>query len=168
VISAGRFDSFFAGKKSPLLADTSAQEEGDVTETDEKSAVDTESGAAVTTPGSVIERSSESARIILFSSNDFLQDMVIGLAGTASGGDYLNGLQLMANALDWALEDQGLLGIRARGHFNRTLPPMDQGTQVFWEYLNYALAILALGLVAVFRYQRQRARQKAFTAYIHT
>jgi ABC-2 type transport system permease protein len=60
--------------------------------------------------------------------------------------------------VDVALEDQGLLGIRSRGHFNRTLPPLPDDEQRFWEYLNYVLA--ALGLAAVFFVHRLRARTK--------
>ncbi|MDO8343335.1 MAG: Gldg family protein, partial [Cellvibrio sp.] len=137
VISQGRFDSFFAGKDSPLL------KQEDAAATDEQNA----SPAPAKSIGSVIQRSPDSARIILFSSNDFLSDAVVSMAGMANGGQYLNSLQLMANTLDWALEDEGLTSIRARSNFNRTLPTLEQSTQAFWEYLNYALALLALAIV---------------------
>lgn len=147
VISSGRFDSYFAGKPSPLLTQQEAPEQK---ESEEK------------TFGGVIEHSPESARIILFSSNDFLTDSVVHLAGSSSRGEYLNSLQLIANTVDWSLEDAGLLSIRSRGHFNRTLPPMAQGEQMFWEYLNYALAALALGLVALIQRRRHKARQQKY------
>jgi ABC-2 type transport system permease protein len=149
VVSAGRFDSYFAGKASPLLA-----------QADEENAQD---GAGdTTTVSGVIERSSESARIILFSSNDFLTDQLLQMAGAAGGGEYLNSLQLLANTVDWSLEDAGLLSIRSRGNFNRTLPTLEHSTQLFWEYLNYGLALLALLIVAGVRYQINRSRQKAY------
>ncbi|HTF86228.1 MAG TPA: Gldg family protein [Cellvibrio sp.] len=149
VISAGRFDSYFAGKASPLLA-----------QADEENAQD---GAGdTTTVSGVIERSPESARIILFSSNDFLTDQLLQMAGAAGGGEYLNSLQLLANTVDWSLEDAGLLSIRSRGNFNRTLPTLEHSTQLFWEYLNYGLALLALLIVAGVRYQINRSRQKAY------
>ncbi|MGM8228794.1 Gldg family protein [Cellvibrio sp. ARAG 10.3] len=149
VISAGRFDSYFAGKASPLLAQ--ADEEN------------TQDGAGdTTTVSGVIERSPESARIILFSSNDFLTDQLLQMAGAAGGGEYLNSLQLLANTVDWSLEDAGLLSIRSRGNFNRTLPTLEHSTQLFWEYLNYGLALLALLIVAGVRYQINRSRQKAY------
>ena len=149
VISAGRFDSYFAGKASPLLA-----------QADEENAQD---GASdTTTVSGVIERSPESARIILFSSNDFLTDQLLQMAGAAGGGEYLNSLQLLANTVDWSLEDAGLLSIRSRGNFNRTLPTLEHSTQLFWEYLNYGLALLALLIVAGVRYQINRSRQKAY------
>jgi ABC-2 type transport system permease protein len=163
VISAGVFDSWFAGKPSPLLAAESDAGEGD----DENDGQAGEPGAsAATTVSGVIQRAPESARIVLFSSNDFLQDQVFNLASAAAGSEYLNNLQLLANTVDWALQDEGLLGIRGRSHFNRTLPPLDHGEQAFWEYLNYALVVLALGLVAVIQRRRQTRRQRDLVALV--
>jgi ABC-2 type transport system permease protein len=101
----------------------------------------------------------------VLASNDFLNDQIIQLLGTAAQGDYQNTMQLMANAVDWSLEDAGLLSIRSRGNFNRTLPPLEQGEQMFWEYLNYVLAAIALGVVALVQRQRKRARQAAYAVY---
>ena len=159
VISAGRFDSFFSGKPSPLLPD---EEESDANSEPEQ---DGEQSLAPAAVASVIERSPESARIVLFSSNDFVNDRVIAMAGVAAGGEYLNGLQLLANTVDWSFEDKGLLSIRARGHFNRTLPPMERRTQALWEYLNYGLAALAIGLIALVRQHHQRARRRTYLNY---
>ncbi|MBR9911955.1 MAG: ABC transporter permease [Gammaproteobacteria bacterium] len=163
VISQGRFDSYFAGQSSPLVAaaadagaDSSA---GNNSEAD--AGADGESAAGLQLDR-VIERSPDSARIILFSSNDFLRDQVIRLAGSAQQSEYLNTLQLAANAVDWSLEDAGLLSIRSRGHFNRTLPPLEHGRQLFWEYLNYGLAIVALAAIALWERRRRRVRQRRY------
>jgi len=48
----------------------------------------------------VIDHSSESARIILISSNNFLRNGVIEFLGTANQTEYLNTLQIAANAVD--------------------------------------------------------------------
>lgn len=66
----------------------------------------------------------------------------------AMGSRYLAPVQLLANTVDWSLEDRGLLSIRGRGHFSRPLMPMDKKVRMYWEYLNYALALA--GLFAVF------------------
>ena len=95
----------------------------------------------------MIERSPESARIILFASNTFLSDEMLNLATSGLGTRYLNPVQLVENAIDWSLEDRGLLSIRGRAHFSRTLDPLARESQVFWEYLNYGLALLGLLLV---------------------
>ena len=81
------------------------------------------------------------------------------VSGAASGVQDIAALQLVANALDWALDDAALTSIRARGQFNRTLLPMAEGSQQFWEYLNYGLALLLLaGLTKRGLSARARAR----------
>ena len=84
------------------------------------------------------------------------------MLGSAGGTEYLGSLQLAANTIDWSVEDEGLLSIRARGQFNRTLPPMEQSTRMFWEYLNYIFAAFALAIVAVVQLQRKRSREKHY------
>ena len=152
VMVEGRFDSFYAGKPSPLLA--SAEENGEESE-------DAQAKADRIT--SVAERSADSARLILVASNDFASDEILGMLSSVDGSQYSAPLQLLANAVDWSLEDRELLAIRGRGHFNRTLPPLADSERQGWEYLNYALAVLAVGLVYGGRSLRRRqliARQR--------
>ena len=83
------------------------------------------------------------------------------MIGAADGTIYDNSVQLMANVVDYALEDETLLGIRARGSFNRTLPPLAEREQMAIEVLNYGLALA--GIVLVFLAHRWRvgvARRK--------
>ncbi len=156
VVSQGRFDSYFAGKKSPLI-DQAAKPE-------DKAEASTDANKEDQAPGidSVIEHSADSARIILFASNDFVSDQVVQLAASANGSQYLGGLQLVQNTLDWAMEEGGLLSIRSRGHFNRTLPPMPEGEQFIWELSNYVLTIVLLILLAVVQKYRQRRRSQHY------
>lgn len=169
VSSQGRFDSYFAGKASPVtqgdeeLADTN--DDGEVPtnevaqEADDTAVEDTTT--LVQNLDTVIERSTESARLMVFASNDFLRDQITQMAGSASGTAYLAPFQLMANAVDVALDDTGLLSIRSRGQFNRTLPPMEKNGQRFWEYLNYLLAVIAIGFVfGLTRLLRRRTETK--------
>lgn len=155
VASEGQFVSYFADQTSPLLEDN-----GTDTSASEGEAGVAEAEAPII--GRVISKSPASARIILFASNDFLRDQILTLAGSAAQSDYLNSLQLAANAVDWSLEDAGLMSIRSRGHFNRTLPPIDQATQELWEYANYLLAALALAVIALLAHQRKRAKTRAY------
>ncbi|MDK9708078.1 MAG: Gldg family protein [Desulforhopalus sp.] len=136
----GQFASYFAGKPSPLL---SASEEG-------------EKGAKPPIPGKPpeekkgpviarqLDKSPESARIILFSSNTFLSDTVLGINSSVMRTAYLEPVQLIANTIDWSLEDRGLLAIRGRSHFSRPLLPMTRDLQLIVEYLNYGLAFFGL------------------------
>ncbi|HEB63883.1 MAG TPA: ABC transporter permease [Gammaproteobacteria bacterium] len=141
----GQFESYFKGQPSPLLGSDDSNEE--------------ESSEPVVV-GSVIEKSPESARIILFSSSTFVTDEMLDLAMNTTRTPYVNTIQLMENAIDWSLEDRGLLSIRSRGHFARILDPIEKDKQVYWEYLNYAAALVGL-LVVYLLYWRSRRRLTA-------
>jgi ABC-2 type transport system permease protein len=162
----GSFESFFKGKDSPLLEPEAASETGAETDTagpdesipPDEAAAEDEADDKPTVVSSVIERSSDSARIILLGSNEFATDTAIDLASQGQGTLYTAPLEFMQNVVDWALDDQGLMSIRSRAQFARTLEPMSHGSQLFWEYLNYLLAML--GLVAVWAWRRAKARRK--------
>lgn len=171
VMVEGTFDSWFKGKTSPLIEEARKQQaEKEHLEKERKDGAEKvpgEKGAAeipVESPeviGRVLERSPDSARIILLASNTFLADTSLELASGAGGTRYLNPLQLVANCIDWSLEDRDLLSIRGRGHFARTLLPMSREGRMFWEYLNYGFA--ALGLLTVWGLRhlvRARARKR--------
>ncbi len=155
VMVGGRFDSFFKDKPSPLLED----DEDVGNEAEEEAEEKKEDNLGVVT--SVIERSPESARLFAFASNGFLADQTLRMIGSANGTLYGNSIQMMVNVVDWALEDETLLGIRARGNFNRTLPPMDADQQAIMEYINYCLALLGIALVFfLHRWRMTRMAQK--------
>jgi len=112
----------------------------------------------------LLNRSSESARIVLYSSNDFMDDQVLNAQVMASGTQYLGPVELLLNSLDWALQDDELLKIRSRAHFNRTLPPMEQQGQAMIEYLNYGLAVFWLILLALVHWLRSKLRKRRYAA----
>jgi ABC-2 type transport system permease protein len=109
-----------------------------------------------------IAHSPESARIVLFSSNDFLDDQVLSSLVSATGTQYLGPLELFMNTLDWALQDEQLLDIRSRAHFNRTLPPMERQAQLMLEYFNYGLALLWLLALALASWLHRVLRRRRF------
>ena len=161
VMVEGRFDSFF--EESPLL-DEPADEEADDEATDaDEDAEEEDTLGTITT---VIEKSPESARLIVLGSASFLADQTVRMIGSADGTVYAGSVQLMANIADWAVEDQSLLGIRSRGHFNRTLPPMEEDAQRIWEYANYAAALAGLAVVYGISRHRRRTRRAAFQAQL--
>ncbi len=156
VVVEGRFTSYFAGKPSPLLADKD-KEDGDKPGAKGK---DTDKDEEQQIISRQIDKSPESARIILFSSNSFLNDSMLRIGSSVMRSSYLDPVQMIANSVDWSLEDRGLLSIRGRGHFSRTLVPMTRNVQFFWEYLNYGLALLGLLVVwLVRRTMRKRTKQ---------
>ena len=64
--------------------------------------------------------------------------------------------------LDWALQDDQLLKIRSRAHFNRTLPPMERQAQALIEYFNYGLAVLWLALLALLHWLLKILRRRRY------
>jgi ABC-2 type transport system permease protein len=167
VLVEGGFDSWFKGKPLPLLEEARKQQ-ADKAKSQAGSPVDpaiqAEPGGDPRQPeviARVLERSPDSARIIVLASNTFLADTSLDLASGAGGSRYLNPLQLVANAIDWSLSDRDLLSIRGRGHFARTLLPMSKEERMIWEYVNYGLAGLGLLSVwGVWRLVRSRARRR--------
>jgi gliding motility-associated transport system permease protein/gliding motility-associatede transport system auxiliary component len=140
VSSQGRFHSWFNQRELPVLA---AERDG--------------SGVPIE---SAILHSPESARLVVYASNDFLDDQILRSVAATSNSAYLGSIELILNTLDWALQDELLMNIRARGHINRTLLPIDKQTQANIEYANYALAIAWLLLLAIIhlvhRYLKRR------------
>ena len=55
-----------------------------------------------------IDKSPESARIILFSSNSFVNDRIISIGSSVMRSNYLGPIQLITNSVDWSLEDSGI------------------------------------------------------------
>lgn len=157
VLLEGRFESFFKGQASPLLNPDEAGRDDEPDAADDSEA-QAEDGADLGIVSSVIEHSPESARLLVFASNDFLADQTLRMIGSADGTLYGNSVQLIANIIDWSLEDQNLIGIRARGNFNRTLPNLDDSARSQIEYVNYLLALLGIGLVMLFFRWRKTVR----------
>ena len=97
--------------------------------------------------------------MLIFSSNDFLSDQTLQMVGSSEGTLYLNSPQMIVNFVDWALEDESLTSIRARGNFNRTLDFQGENAQQMFEYLNYLLAILSVLAIAwIYRIKANRER----------
>jgi len=133
----GSFDSYFNDKPSPF-------EEGPDEEAEESGA-ETEEPLV---PGT-IERSPETARLVVIGSGEFVDDFVFEISSNLSQERYLNSLKLMQNAVAWATEDLDLLSIRARGTQVRVLKPMDEEQQSFWEGANYVVALLSLIVIGI-------------------
>ncbi|EPR33963.1 ABC-type uncharacterized transport system [Alkalidesulfovibrio alkalitolerans DSM 16529] len=151
----GRFDSFYKDKESPLAMVEESDDASNDSEADGESADKKEEKEAEQRITGVIERSPESARLILVSSNTFASDAAIDLASQGLNTLYTKPLAFMQNAIDWSLEDRGLLALRGRTQLARTLDPMPDGEQRIWEWVNYGLAVL--GLLAVWGWRRKVA-----------
>jgi ABC-2 type transport system permease protein len=144
----GRFASFYAGKASPLAAAPAASAAS--------------AASAPATPTSVVERSPDSARLVLIASNTFASDSAIELASQGVNTLYTKPLEFLQNTVDWALEDPALLDLRGRTQLARTLEPRPESQQRGWEIGNYLLALA--GLALVWGWRRWVARGDALRA----
>lgn len=149
----GSFESYFKDKISPLVA-TSSNIDQKTAGSDESGSNNTETNHPVV--GSVIEHSPSSARIVLVGSNEFASDLAVTLVSEGMGTFYSKQLEFMQNVIDLSLEDQGLLSIRGRSQFSRTLVSMVSGEQALWEYLNYGVALA--GLLGIWFWRRWAKR----------
>ena len=164
-IVEGQFASYFAGKPSPLAKDAkAAAAPAPAKPGQSKPEAAPAEKASITT---VIERSPESARIILIGSSSFLSDDILSMLTQVDRTQYLAPLSFAQNIVDWSMEDRGLLALRARGgEFARTLRPMKGSRQLMWEYLNYVFALAGLGLIVLVRREMRQASDRKYLAML--
>jgi ABC-2 type transport system permease protein len=106
-------------------------------------------------PERLLTRSVPNARLAVVGSSSFVSDEVLNLAQQTQSGEARSNLQFVENLVDWAVADVDLLEIRSSGSFARTLSVAEDARSK-WEYINYGLAILALGLVMGWNAYRRR------------
>lgn len=168
----GRFRSPFAGKPSPLLteakADEKPHESADPEAAESEDGEETDKEAKKPVISGVIESSPGSARLILIGSSAFATDTAISLANEATQSRYLKPIELIQNAVEWSLEDRGLLALRGRGQFSRLLEPVGREGRMFYEYLNYGLALGGLVLLFWLASRARMRRARAQAQYLET
>jgi ABC-2 type transport system permease protein len=135
----GSFESYFKDRPSPFEGGETPPAEGDAESPPPEPVAPEVVGTITSSP--------ESARLVVIGSAEFLDDAVLQISQRQSQDRYLNNLILVENAVDWAVEDEDLLGIRSRGTYVRLLRPMEQAERTSWEVQNYVVALL--GLVAL-------------------
>lgn len=138
----GRFPSWFADRPNPLFSDE---------ENDGKGRTLTESVA--------------DGRLVVIGSSEITSDLLLGLANQMQGEVHRHNVQLLANLIDWSVEDTDLLSIRSSGAFARTLDPLTDDERSTVEIVTCALVLLPLTLViGLPRARRRRARPLSLPA----
>lgn len=107
----------------------------------------------------LIESSPDTARLVVFGSSEFVDDLVLELSRSQSADRFLFNLQLLQNAVDWAAEDLDLLGLSSGGIYTRLLQPLDDGEQTFWEAANYGAALAVLIVIGLVWHLRRRGER---------
>jgi ABC-2 type transport system permease protein len=147
----GSFNSFFADKESPLTAQPTEED---------AAAAQTPAEPTPAAPATgTIEQSPATARLVVIGSGDFLNDTVFTISSQLAADRYLNSLQFVQNAVDWAVEDLDLLTIRSRGSSSRVLEPLTPDEQSMWEFANYGFALVALVIIGLWWASRRRTEQ---------
>jgi len=142
----GVFESHYKGQPAPTASSTTEAEqvEGDSAETQSQNVV--------------VEQSPDTARLVVIGSAGFVDDFALELSARLTQDYYLNNLQFVQNAVDWAVEDEDLLGIRSRGTTTRILNPLTDQQRTNWE-ITVMIVEVAL-LVLVFLYWQMRKRNE--------
>lgn len=150
----GAFSSYFNDREDPrrerAKPETDDGENMPGVEADEQQA---------SLPINPLIRKTSSARLVVVGSAEFISDPVISISQSVGKDRFMNGLAFLQNAIDWSVEDEGLLGIRSRGAHTRLLYPQTRREQVFWEWLNYGIGLLALALVSYYGARRRRREE---------
>ncbi len=151
----GALTSYFAGRPDPRSQPASSDPAGIEVES-----LDTEESSSPPKqdlpPEPIIRKSADSARLLVVGSSEFLHDTVFSISQSLGQDRYRNSLEFLQNTIDWSLEDEGLLTIRSRGSHARILEPLSRRAQSFWEWLNYAIALIALTAISMYGVLRQR------------
>jgi ABC-2 type transport system permease protein len=161
VMVEGGFTSWFKDKPSPLAA--GKKEKKKAGKQGDKSKDKKEEPLVI---NRVIDHSPDSSRLFVFGSNTFLSDIALGLSSSVNGAIYDAPLQLVANCIDWSLEDRELLSMRSHTRFSRTLLPLQTGERRVIEYLNYGLALAGLVLIWIVGLWLRRRTRLRFQAIL--
>ena len=157
-IIEGAFDSYFNGKENPFskpeVNDDAKNNEGNKAKEDD----DTKKNGDIV---SFVTHSPSSSKIIIFASNEFVEDSTLRVSASTGSSRYMNSLKLIENTIDWSLEDKTLLSIRGKTNFSETLKPISKEQKEFYEILNYLISsLLLLGFYIICKVKRQASLKK--------
>ncbi|MEZ4359214.1 MAG: Gldg family protein [Kofleriaceae bacterium] len=103
----------------------------------------------------LVAHSPPDARVVVFGSSSFVSDDLLGVAEQLGSGYAQSNLQLVHNAVDWALLEPDLASIRASASATRVLT-VEESARAGWMVGNFVIAFLGLALVAGLAWWRRR------------
>jgi ABC-2 type transport system permease protein len=108
-----------------------------------------------------IAHSPDQSRLVAFGSSGFLSDAAMRIVGQSIGGRYDASARLAQNAVDWSVQDAGLLAVRRGSRFTRLLRPVSDGTRLAIEPMNHAATHRRRKRHAASRARRRRRAARA-------
>ena len=90
---------------------------------------------------------SEEAKVVYIPSDDFIAPLNPQQKATE------NGVNFVANAVDWLLDDTGLIDLRTKGIVSRPLHTLEDTEKTLLKYVNMLAPILLVVLYGIIRYQ---------------
>jgi gliding-associated putative ABC transporter substrate-binding component GldG len=108
-------------------------------------------GAALT--GKIAGNSN--SKMVIIANGDF------AVNGEGQGAMQLppDNVNLLVNAIDWLSDDTGLIELRTKGVTSRPLDAIEDGSKLFYKYLNFLLPILIIIVYGIVRMQMKRAQR---------
>ena len=98
---------------------------------------------------------SEDTRIIVVGDGDFLNESIVGpIQGNIEFG---------LNMVDWLVQDDALLAIRAKKIEPRSLNEVSDGARPWIKYINMLMPALLVVLFGLYRWQKRKSRQIILT-----
>ena len=91
------------------------------------------------------------SRLVIFSDGDF----VVSEQGQVNQDN----VNLMVNTIEWLVDKSGLAELRTKGVVYRPIKEMEEGKRTFTKYLNFFLPLAFVGVVGLWRSQRNRNKR---------
>jgi gliding-associated putative ABC transporter substrate-binding component GldG len=101
--------------------------------------------------------SSAPTSLVVFGDGDFLYN---GPQQQQPQQQPQDNIAIFLNAVDYLVDDTGLIALRTKGVSARPLDVIEDGTKTFLKYLNVLLPILLVLIYGGVRYQRRQARRR--------
>ena len=161
-IIEGSFDSYFTNKENPFSKAANSKNNAKDSENKEEKE-EKKNGDIV----SFVTHSPSSSKIIIFASNEFVEDSTLRVSASTGSSRYMNSLKLIENTIDWSLEDKTLLSIRGKTNFSETLNPLTKDQKKFYEILNYLIASLLLLVCYVICRVKRKANLKKLCTLVN-
>ena len=93
-----------------------------------------------------------SSKMVVFANGDF----AVNGEGQLAQQLPPDNINLLVNSIDWLSDDTGLIDLRTKGVSSRPLDSTEDGTKIFYKYMNFLLPLILIVIYGLVRAQRKR------------